>query len=120
MKTKLSAIILILFTAILISIGQILLKLGVNKLNLTFFGLITNFALIAGIIVYFSSAVLFIFALKGGALSVLYPLFATSYVWVSLLSPRFFPTDSMNLFKWVGVGTIILGIIFVGFGRKDD
>lgn len=120
MKTRYLGIFLILFTAILISIGQLLLKAGVNKLELSLYGLITNYILIIGVVVYFTSAALFIFALKFGELSLLYPLFATSYIWVSLLSPRFFESDSMNTLKWVGVFIIIMGVMFIGFRGKND
>ena len=120
MKTRTSGILLILFTAILISIGQLLLKAGVHKLELNLFGLLTNYILILGVIVYFTSATLLIFALKFGELSLLYPLFATSYIWVSLLSPRFFESDSMNLLKWIGVFVIIIGVMFIGFRGKND
>ena len=50
--------------------------------------------------------------LKKGELSVLYPIVATSYVWVSILAPFFFPTESMNSWKWMGVLLILFSICF--------
>ena len=110
---------MVLFCTLLTSGAQIFYKLGVKKLSLNFLSLITNYYLIFGLILYFIGAVLLIIALKGGELSVLYPIVATSYIWVSFLSPRFFPTDSMNLMKWVGVFIIVTGVSFVGIGGRN-
>ncbi len=119
MKTKLWAIFLVLFCTLLTSSAQIFYKLGVKSLSLNLFSLITNYYLIFGLILYFIGAILLILALKNGELSVLYPLVATSYIWVSLLSPRFFATDSMNLMKWIGVFIIISGVSLVGIGGRN-
>ena len=59
-----------------------------------------------------------IIAFKGGELSVLYPIIATSYVWVSIASPFFFETDYMTTSKWIGVFVIIGGISLIGWGAK--
>ena len=67
---------------------------------------------------YGFGAVLLIIALRNGELSVIYPIIATSYIWVSLLSPRFFSTDFMNATKWGGIFVIIVGVTFVGIGGR--
>jgi drug/metabolite transporter (DMT)-like permease len=43
---------------------------------------------------------------------------ATSFIWVSILSPIFFPTDSTNSLKWLGIAIIIIGVWFVAKGGK--
>jgi len=63
-------------------------------------------------------AVLMITAFKGGEVSVLYPIVATSYIWVSLMSAYFFG-DSLTLLRWAGVFVIITGIVFIGVGSKE-
>ena len=60
---------------------------------------------------------LLIIAFKGGEVSVLYPIIATSYVWVSLLSMKFLD-EKINIFKWIGISIIIAGIILIGYGSK--
>ena len=50
-----------------------------------------------------------------GEVSVLYPLLAMSYVWVSLLS-IWFLGEVMTSVKWMGVMGIILGVSFIGIG----
>jgi uncharacterized membrane protein len=60
---------------------------------------------------------LFIPALKGGDLSVLYPFVALAYIWVSLLSVKFLG-EKMNKFKWLGIALIIIGVSFIGIGSN--
>jgi len=62
-----------------------------------------------------ANTVLFIPALRGGELSVLYPLVALVYVWVSLLSVRFLG-EKMNPMKWLGIALILLGVTLIGLG----
>ena len=49
----------------------------------------------------------------------LYPIIATSYVWVTLLSRVYFG-ESLSVLKFLGVFSIILGICFIGFGSKKN
>ena len=72
-----------------------------------------NKKLIAGLSLYAIATIIFIPALKGGELSVLYPFVALSYVWVSLLSVRFLK-ERMNIHKWLGILLIIIGVILIG------
>ena len=118
MATKLWAALVVLFTTLLTSTAQIMYKLGVKNLEFSFYGILTNYYIIGGLFLYIVGGVLIILALKGGDVSVLYPLIATSYIWVSLLSYNFLG-EKMNLFKWVGVFGIMLGIGFIGYGSKD-
>jgi len=118
MKTHLWAIGLILLCTIMTSSAQIFYKIGSAKLSLDIFALITNFPLIAGLILYALGSVLLILALKGGEVTVLIPIIATSYIWVSLLSVSFLG-EVMNTYKWLGVGTILIGVLFVSMGSKQ-
>ena len=71
-----------------------------------------------GLVIYGIAAALMITAFKGGEVSVLYPIIATSYIWVSLLSSYFF-NETINLFRWMGILIIISGIIFISLGSKE-
>ena len=61
---------------------------------------------------------LLILALRNGQLSVLYPIIALTYVWVTILSPLFFD-DLINGFKVAGVALIVLGVSFIGLGSRS-
>ena len=117
MKTPLWAICLVLFTTLINAFAQVLYKKGANVLVLDFFELITNYPLIFGACLYLLSAVLLIIALKYGELSILYPIISTGFIWVSFLSVYFF-NEIMNLEKWFGVCSIIIGISFIGIGNS--
>jgi uncharacterized membrane protein len=115
METELWAIGLVLFACIIGSFGPIFLKKASGKISFNLKSIIYNKNLISGLTFYGLSTILFIPALKGGELSVLYPLVATVYIWVSLLSVKML-NEKMNKFKWLGILLIIIGVSFIGIG----
>ena len=117
MSTKLWAIGIILFSTLLTSTAQLFYKFAADKLSFDILSLITNYELIVGIMLYAVGVVLLILSFRVGEVSVLYPLFATSYIWVSFLS-IYFLGEIMNLYKWIGIATIVVGIVLIGFGSK--
>jgi len=119
MATKLWAISLMFFTTFLTSTAQIFYKKGAEILVINLLALITNYYLIIGMILYVIGGTLMIISFRGGEVSVLYPIVATSYIWVSFLS-MFFLNETMSLFKWLGVFTIFFGIVLVGYGSKKS
>ena len=117
MATKLWAALLVLFTTLLTSSAQILWKIGSKTLTSDVLGILTNYYIIAGTFIYIFAGALLIISFRGGEVSVLYPIIATSYIWVSLLS-MFFLNEKMNNFKWLGVAFIIFGIISISYGSR--
>jgi len=115
MKTKKEAILLVLLCTFLTAAGQIFLKIGSVNLSFSILKLLGNLPLITGFALYFLGAVILVIALKHGELSVLYPIIATSFVWVSFLSIIFL-NEIMNAWKWAGVITIVLGMGLIGKG----
>jgi uncharacterized membrane protein len=109
------AIILVISCTVFTAIAQIFLKFGANNLKLSFFGLITNMPLIAGLVLYALGAVLLIFALKQGELSLLYPFLSLSYIWVPLLS-LIFLGEKLVFLQWIGIFTILIGVSFIRRG----
>jgi uncharacterized membrane protein len=111
-----NAILLMVLCTLFTSVGQILWKFGVARIDtavlLTWF----NLPFLLGFVSYGFGAILLILAFKRGELSIIYPIIATSYVWVSLISPYLFPTDSMNPFKWTGVLLILFSVSILGWG----
>lgn len=107
------------FITLLTSTAQILWKLGSESLTFDIFSIITNWYLILGIGLYAIGGTLMIISFRGGDVSVLYPIVATSYIWVSFLS-IWFLGETMNIFKWAGVMIIFSGIVMIGFGSKKQ
>ena len=108
-------IIILLFAILLGAFGSLYFKIGAEKLSRNFGDLLKNFALMKGAILYGTSAIFYIIALKGGELSVLYPIVATGYIVVCFLSVKFLH-ERMNKEKWLGIALIILGVSLIGFG----
>jgi len=117
MATKLWAMGIILGCTLLTSTAQLFWKFGSEKLEFNFLSIITNLEILTGILLYAIGGILLIVSFRGGEVSVLYPILATGFIWVSILS-IFFLNESMNLFKWFGVLTIIGGIILIGYGSN--
>ena len=115
MATQLWAIATVLFATIIGSFGALYLKIGSKTLSVDIKKLAKNYNLILGFLFYSISSIFFMVALRGGELSVLYPLCAASYIWVYLLSMKFL-NEKMNTLKWMGITIIIIGITFIGFG----
>lgn len=101
----------------LTSIAQFFYKRGAAFLSFSFSGIFLNLDLYIGIGLYLLGAVLMITALRGGELSVLYPIIATAFIWVNFIS-LYLLNEMMNLWKWSGVGLIILGVSCIGFGSR--
>ncbi len=119
MATKLWAMSVVLFCTLLTSTAQIFYKFGAEKLEFNIISILTNYELFMGMILYAVGGILLILSFRGGEVSVLYPIIATSYIWVSFLS-IYFLNEIMNLYKWLGVFTIVAGIILIGLGSKNS
>ena len=122
-KRKL-AIFIVLACTLLVAIAQYLIKLGANRLSHagllgTVIGIFTIPQLFFGYCIYAVFTVLFVFALRHGELSVLYPLISLSYVWVTITAVLAFH-ESVNPFKIIGVAVIILGVAVLGFGGGEE
>lgn len=118
MKTKTWAIVLMFFNTFITAGAQISWKLGVVNLKPSLIGIL-NLGIVIGFILYGIGAVILLICLKHGELSVIYPIVAMSFIWVNILSPRFFSGDIMNILKWAGVVFIIGGVTFIGIGSKQ-
>ena len=105
------------FCTLVTASAQISWKLGVVNLKPGLIGIL-NLGIILGFVLYGIGALILIICLKYGELSVIYPIIATSFIWVNIFSPKFFPTDSMNILKWIGIVFIIGGVTFIGVGSK--
>ena len=117
MTTQIWAIGLVILATLVGAFGPILLKKASAKKLSSIKSLMANYPLFGGVALYGVGTILFIPALKGGELSVLYPFVALAYIWVSLLSVKFLG-EKMNKYKWIGIFLIILGVSFIGLGSN--
>lgn len=108
-------LVLVLFCAFLASIGQVFFKMGSKTFEFSIVGILGNYKFILGATLYGLSALLFVFALKQGELSILYPIIATSYIWVLFLS-HFFFEESITMVKITGVMLIVSGVALITKG----
>ncbi|MBD3164851.1 EamA family transporter [Candidatus Woesearchaeota archaeon] len=115
MKTELWSIGLVLAASSIGSLGPLFLKKASVKFRFNIKELVKNYYLFLGIGFYGMGTVLFIPALRGGELSVLYPFVALVYVWVSLWSVKFLG-ERMTRLKWMGIALILAGVTFIGLG----
>ena len=99
------------------AIAQILFKLAVRHLVLTPAGLLTNVPLIAGCAFYGLFTIAMVLALREGELSMLYPIIALTYVWVTL-GTYWVLKETPNAYKNLGIVTIVIGVAILGRGGR--
>jgi drug/metabolite transporter (DMT)-like permease len=98
------------------AVAQILIKSGASHLTGPgIFAMIANWQIMAGYSLYGLSTVILIFALRDGELSLLYPVIALTYVWVTIASFVVF-RETISPFKLLGIGTIVAGVGVLGRG----
>ena len=118
---KLSVALVFLCT-VLGAAAQILMKSGTQGQHAEgVVGLIaaifTNRDLFIGYALYGLSTVVLVIALKYGELSLLYPVIALTYVWVTALSVMIYG-EQLNLFKLLGLFSVIAGVAVIGLGMR--
>jgi multidrug transporter EmrE-like cation transporter len=116
--TRRQSIALVFCCTLLGAAAQILMKAGaVNVAHPGVTGVLlamfTNLPLLAGYTLYGVSTVLLVLALRDGELSLLYPVIALTYVWVTLLSFAIF-RETINAPKLAGITIIVIGVCILG------
>ena len=114
------AVLIVVACTLIGALAQVLIKLGAARLEntgliATAIGIFTIPSLFAGYCLYGVFTVLLVFALRHAELSILYPVIALSYVWVTLASVMVFH-ETMNLPKACGLAIIVLGVAVLGRG----
>jgi drug/metabolite transporter (DMT)-like permease len=99
--------------------AQLLLKTGANQLSHPNpLGIITNWNLLAGLSLYGVSTLLLVLALRDSELSLVWPVIALTYVWVTLLSVIVFHERVVPI-KLAGIAIIVAGVAVLGRGQKQ-
>lgn len=114
MKTSPLSIACFLLAAILGAVGQFLYKAGAERAAGTLRGYLLNGRLALGVLCYFAVMVLFIAGFKrGGSPSVLYPLYASTFIWAAVLG-RWFHQQPINSLNLAGMLLLTGGMYFMG------
>lgn len=121
-RNKQRSILLVFCCTLLGAAAQVLIKSGANTLSqptvfAAVLGMLTNVPLVAGYSLYGLSTLLLVLALRDGELSILYPVIALTYVWVSILSVVVFK-ETMSGFKAIGIALIVMGVAILGRGSR--
>lgn len=116
--TRAQSIALVFCCTILGAAAQILMKAGAGNVAHPGVGgvvaaMFTNVPLLAGYCLYGLSTLLLVLALRDGELSLLYPVIALTYVWVTLLSLLIF-RETINAPKLAGITIIVIGVTVLG------
>jgi len=95
------------------------MKTGANHMSHAgLIGMISSLPLMAGYSLYGLSTLLLVIALRDGELSLLYPVIALTYVWVTILSFLIFH-DAINPWKLLGISLIVIGVGVLGKGSRS-
>lgn len=102
-------IVLILCSAILVCIGQLLWKMSATQ------GILY---LLVGFVFYGVGAILMILSYRYGELSVLQPMLSINYV-LSIMLGVLILQEPLTITKIIGVGIISLGVVLIGGSSNE-
>lgn len=104
---------LYLVAAFVGAIGQYAYKIGGNQMSKI--PIYANFPLIAGILLFCLVMVLFVVSFKmGGRLSVVYPIYATTFIWGTLIGV-YFDKEPVSFAQVACIVLVVLGAGGVAF-----
>jgi len=113
-QTPLSSIALFVIAAMLGALGQYLYKSGADAAGTTAASYLLNARLWGGVLCYVTVMVLFVAGFKrGGAMTVLYPVYATTFIWAALIGLLAYgtPIKPVNI---AGMVLLVGGIHLMG------
>ena len=114
MKTPLISILFFLVAAVLGALGQYLYKSGAANSSGSFLSYLTNIRLLSGVVCYIAVMILFVAAFKkGGSLTVLYPIYASTFIWAAVIAQYAYGTP-IKLVNVIGMLVLIIGMYLMG------
>ena len=122
----LSSVLLILLSVSIAVGGQLLLKIGIDRIGVNgsgsmrslislFSGIIKSPMVLTGLFLYFISAAIWLVVLSTVDLSFAYPFIGITYVIVLVLS-RFVLKEEVNPLRWAGALIITVGVVVISRG----
>jgi multidrug transporter EmrE-like cation transporter len=114
MKTSPLAVVLFIIAAFLGALGQFFYKSGAEKASGSVGSYLLNARLLAGAVCYIAVMVLFVAAFrKGGALTVLYPVYASTFIFAALIAWLAYGTP-IRMPHYCGFALLIAGMYLLG------
>jgi drug/metabolite transporter (DMT)-like permease len=107
--------VLVFVASVIGSLAAVLLKFGADRLQKPYIRAASWLA--GGILLFCVSSVFYVWGLKDGSLTVLYPMASLGYVF-SLLWSRLFFGEPFNRPKIVGLALVLLGVFCIGIGNE--
>ncbi len=119
MQTPIVSILLFLLASFFGAVGQFLYKSGTEQVtaleNSSLLSYVVNWRILVGVACYVAVMVLFVAAFKrGGELSVLYPVYATTFIWAALIGLLAYGT-TISLANVLGMVLLIAGMFLMGW-----
>ena len=115
MKTPVESMACFLVASLLGAVGQFLYKSGAARATEGVWSYLLNPRLLGGVVCYLGVMVLFIAAFKrGGQLSVLYPIYATSFIF-SAVGAAWIYGEPIRPANITGMGFLVLGMFLMGW-----
>ena len=115
MTSEITIVALALVSAFIAAAAQYLFKQHMPKFDFNskeLMLLAKNKMIVLGILIYMLSLGLYLFALRSGQLSFVYPTFASVFVFVLLIS-KFKLHERISIRRAAGVGLVLVGIAMV-------
>jgi multidrug transporter EmrE-like cation transporter len=112
--TPLGSIVMFAVAAMLGALGQYLYKSGADSAGTSVLSYILNPRLWGGVLCYCLVMVLFVAGFKrGGAMTVLYPIYASTFIWAALIGLIAYgtPIKPANV---IGMVLLVIGIHLMG------
>ncbi len=114
MKSQIVPIVLNLIAALFGALGQYLYKLGAGKLKEI--PLWSNWPLFAGMAMFCVVMGLFVTSFRlGGRLSVVYPAYASTFVWGAVVAVLL-AGETVGALQIAGIAAILVGITMIALG----
>jgi len=110
------SMLLVFGASVIGSFGMVFLKKGSAKVTRSLLSF-ANPSVILGVVLFLGSSVFYALGIKGGQLSVLYPMVSLGYVW-ALLWARLFFKEPFTRRKLYGLALILAGVFLVGLGSS--
>ena len=114
MATPPISIVMFAVAAFIGALGQFLYKSGAERATFGAMSYVLNARLLAGFACYVAVMALFVAAFKrGGSLTVLYPIYASTFIWAALIARLAYQTPIQPV-NMLGMLLLIVGMYLMG------
>ncbi len=113
-----TAFALLLIAILFSTVGEVLLKIGVNRVEtitlqpMTLIRAFMQWQVLAGFVLLFGGSLFWLAVISRVNLSIAYPLLAIGYVLTTIWA-LFFLKEPVPVSRWMGIGAIVGGVALV-------